>query len=135
MEGWLDKVRELVEGQRGFEVRVEGGEVKVLELEPERKVGLPSKELRKYAGRRGISRELKEVLIGAAERLGSAGVPFKVTVGAGEFILRFDLERYVRVHKEGSSVVGFKDLSEHPLSAIVELLRRHGEVKLLVPVK
>lgn len=135
MEGWLNKVRELVEGQRGFEVRVEGGEVKVLELEPGRRAGLPSRELRRYAGRRGLSKELREVLISAAERLGSARVPFKVTVGAGEFILRFDLERYVRVHGEGSSVVGFRDLSEHPLAAIAELLRRHGEVKFLVPVR
>ncbi|MEM4699568.1 MAG: hypothetical protein QXT74_01295 [Candidatus Nezhaarchaeales archaeon] len=135
MEGWLSKVRELVEGQRGFEVRVEGGEVRVFELGLERRAGPPPRELRRYAGRRGLSRELKEVLIDAAERLGSARVPFKVTIGAGEFILRFDLERYVRVHGEGSSVVGFKDLGEHPLDAIAELLRRHGEVRFLVPVR
>ncbi|MCX8204961.1 MAG: hypothetical protein N3H31_04865 [Candidatus Nezhaarchaeota archaeon] len=135
MEGWLSRVRELVEGQRGFEVKVEGGEVKVVESEVGGKAKLPAKELRRYVSKKRLCKELKALLIDAAERLGSLKVPFKVTLGAGEFIVRFDLERYVRVHREGSSIVGFKDLSERPLDSIAELLRRHGEVRILTPVR
>ena len=135
MEKWLSEAERLVEAHRGFEVRVEGGEVKVVEARVEGKAKLAVKELRKYAGRRVLSKEMRRLLLKIVERLGSLRVPFKVVIGAGEFTVRFDLDHYVRVHKEGSAVVGFKDLSEPPLNSIAELLREHGGVRLLSPVR
>ena len=134
MINWLEEASRLIEQGKGFEVKVEDEEVKVDEAKPS-KVKLPVKGVKKYAGRRGLSREMKNLLLKVVEGLGSSKVPFKVTIGGGEFIVRFDLDRYVRVHGEGASVVGFRSLDEHPVSTIAGLLREHGEVKLLSLVR
>jgi hypothetical protein len=132
---WRELVEGLLQRGKGFEVFYKGAEVEVVEAEGAPKAKVKLGELRRYAGRKVIGRELREVALSLAERLVEAKVPFKVTVGSGDFVVRFDLDRYVRVHGEGSSVVGFKDLSEAPVASIADLLRRHGPVKLLSPVR
>jgi len=133
--GWREVVEGLLHRGKGFEVLYKGSEVEVVEAGAAPKAGVELGEPRRYAGRKVIGRELREVALSLAERLVEVRVPFKVTVGSGEFTLRFDLDRYVRVHGEGASVVGFKDLSEAPVASIVDLLRRHGPVRLLSPVR
>lgn len=132
---WRDVVKDLLSQSKSFEVGFEGSEVRVREAGGRVKAGVRLGELRKYAGRKGIKAELRRVALGLVERLIEAKVPFKFTVGSGEFIIRFDLDHYIRVHGDGASVIGFRDLSEHPVGLLIDLLRGHGPVRLLSPVR
>ncbi|RLF10693.1 MAG: hypothetical protein DRJ69_02775 [Thermoprotei archaeon] len=132
---WREVFKNLLSQNKGFEVSYDQSEVRVGEVEGLSKVKVKLGGLRKYAGRKAIRKELREVALSLAERLVEAKVPFKLMIGSGEFTLRFDLDHYVRVHGGGSSVVGFRDLSEPPMVLIADLLKKHGPVKFLSPVK
>jgi len=132
---WRETIKSLLDQNKGFEVSYEGSEVRISEVKGVSKAKVKLGDLRKYAGRKVIRKELREVAFSLAERLVEAKVPFKVVIGSGEFTLRFDLDHYVRVHGEGSVAVGFSSKDEKPLNLIYGLLEDHGPVRLLTPVK
>ncbi|MDH5816155.1 MAG: hypothetical protein QE164_05240 [Candidatus Nezhaarchaeota archaeon] len=138
MADWEKEILDLLNQGRGFEVFYEGGEVKVSEVK-----GIPSKafvDLKEIKGVRKSkakppSAKLRDLIIKLASRLIEAGKSFKVTLGHGDFILRFDLDHYIRVDAKSSNIVGFNSLEDETIKIIADLLKEHGEVRILKPLK
>lgn len=137
MSSWRDEVLNFVNQGRGFEVRCEGGDVKVSEAKGVSKASISLKEIRgvKKGRIKSPSSKIKNLVMRLASRLVEAKRNFKVTFGQGDFVLRFDLDHYIRVDSSSSSVVGFKSLEEDPVSIIADILKEHGEVRILRPLK
>jgi len=122
---------------KGFEVDYENGNVKISEAKGISKGSVNLKEIKGV--RKGKvkppSAKLRDLIIELSSKLIETGKKFKVTLGQGDFTLRFDLDHYVRVDSKSSSVVGFKSLDEEPINVIADILEDHGEVKILKPLK
>jgi len=136
LSNWKDQVLSMLSQGKGFEITCEGGSVKVSEVKGVSKGSVSLKQVKGIRkGRvRPPSAKLRELIVELASRLVASGKSFKVTLGQGDFTLRFDLDHYVRVDSKSSSVVGFKSLDEDPISLIVDILESHGEVRLLKPL-
>ncbi|MEM0217194.1 MAG: hypothetical protein QXM73_00370 [Candidatus Nezhaarchaeales archaeon] len=138
MTHWKEEILSFLDQGKGFEVICEGGEVKVSEAK-----GIPSKAPIDLKGIKGVrkskvkppSAKLRDLIIKLTSRLIEAGKNFKVTLGQGDFILRFDLDHYIRVDAKSSSIVGFNSLEDETIKIVADLLREHGEVRILKPLK
>ncbi|MEM2535178.1 MAG: hypothetical protein QXD12_05165 [Candidatus Nezhaarchaeales archaeon] len=135
---WKEEILSFLDQGKGFEVICEEGEVKVSEAK-----GISSKapiDLKEIKGvRRGKvkppSAKLRDLIIKLASRLIEASKSFKVTLGQGDFTLRFDLDHYIRVDAKSSSIVGFNSLEDETIKIVADLLKEHGEVRILKPLK
>lgn len=134
---WREEVLNLLNQGKGFEIRCEEGTIKVLEAKGISKTSIDMKEIKgvRKSKVRPPSAKLRDLIIKLASRLVDAGKNFKVTLGQGDFTLRFDLDHYVRVDSNSSSVVGFKSLEDETIRLIADLLKEHGEVRILKPLK
>ena len=136
MSSWREEILNFISQGKGFEVRCEGGIVKVFEAKGVSKTSISLKEIKGVKrGKARLSAKLRDLVVKLASRLVEAGKSFKVTFGQGDFVLRFDLDRYVRVDSTSSSVVGFKSLEEDPVNIIADILKEHSEVRILRPLK
>ncbi len=136
MSSWREEVLNLISQGKGFEVCCEGGEVKVSEARGISKTSVSLKEIKGVKkGKAKLPAKLRDLVVKLASRLVEARKDFKVTLGQGDFVLRFDLDHYVRVDSTSSSVVGFKSLKEDPVNIIADILEEHGEVRILRPLK
>jgi len=136
LSSWREEILNFISQGKGFEVRCEGGEVKVSEAKGISKASISLKEIKGVKkGKAKLPVKLRDLVVRLALRLVEAGKSFKVTFGQGDFILRFDLDHYVRVDSTSSSVVGFKSLEEDPINIIADILKEHSEVRILRPLK
>ena len=137
MSSWKDEILNFVSQGKGFEVRCEGGEIKVSEAKGISRASIDLREIKGVRKGRGKppSAKLRNLVVKLASRLVEAGRSFKVTFGQGDFTLRFDLDHYVRVDSTSSNVVGFKSLEEDPIKIIADILEEHGKVRVLRPLK
>ncbi|MHC1627670.1 MAG: hypothetical protein ACXQTI_02405 [Candidatus Nezhaarchaeales archaeon] len=137
MSSWRDEILNLLGQGKGFEVDYKNGNVKISEAKGISKGSVNLKEIKGV--RKGKvkppSAKLRDLIVELSSKLIEAGKKFKVTLGQGDFTLRFDLDHYVRVDSKSSSVVGFKSLDEEPINVIADILEDHGEVKILKPLK
>ncbi|RLF04913.1 MAG: hypothetical protein DRJ60_06430 [Thermoprotei archaeon] len=137
MSSWRKEILNLLSQGKGFEVDYENGNVKISEAKGISKGSVNLKEIKGV--RKGKvkppSAKLRDLIIELSSKLIETGKKFKVTLGQGDFTLRFDLDHYVRVDSKSSSVVGFKSLDEEPINVIADILEDHGEVKILKPLK
>lgn len=92
-------------------------------------------ELRKRKPRGKPTKEQVELTKEIARRLVNSKVKFKVIFGSKEVTIRFDLDHYLRITDEGTRIVGYNSIDEHPINQIRDLLEKYGEVKILRPVK
>ncbi|MEM1538251.1 MAG: hypothetical protein QXK12_05110 [Candidatus Nezhaarchaeales archaeon] len=130
---WREAINAFIERKKGFEVSFRNGQVVISEVKGVSKTKIKTTGLRSYRVKTLLKSQL-ELLKSLSGTLIDARIPFKVTLGPNEFILRFNLDRYVRVHAEGVSCVGFKDEREEPLSVVVDKLKGYGALKLLKPL-
>lgn len=134
---WKYEILSLLNQGKGFEVHREGNIIRVSEAKGISKAFIDMKEIKGVRkGRvRPPSARMRDLIVKLASRLVEAGKDFKVTLGQGDFTLRFDLDHYVRVDSNSSSVVGFTSLEDETIRLIADLLKEHGEVKVLKPLK
>lgn len=134
---WREEILNLLSQGKGFEVRCEGGAIKVFEAKGISKTSIDMKEIKgvRKGKVRPPSAKLRDLIVELASRLVETGKSFKVTLGQGDFTLRFDLDHYVRVDSNSSSVVGFSTLEDETIRPIAGLLKEHGEVRILKPLK
>ena len=137
MSSWKDEILNLLNQGKGFEVDYENGKVKIQEAKGISKGAVSLKEVKgvRKSKIKPPSAKLKDLIIELASKLIDANKKFKVTLGQGDFTLRFDLDHYIRVDSKSSSVIGFNSLSEEPINLIADILEDHGEVKILKPLK
>lgn len=137
LSSWKDEILNLLNQGKGFEVHYEDGRIKVSEVKGISKASIDLKDIKgiKKSRVKSPSSKLKDLIINLALRLIEAGKSFKVTLGQGDFVLRFDLDHYVRVDSKSVSVVGFNSLEDETIKIIADLLQEHGEVKILKPLK
>ncbi|MCS7139162.1 MAG: hypothetical protein N3F04_01985 [Candidatus Nezhaarchaeota archaeon] len=137
MSSWRDEIASLLDRGKGFEVVYEDGRIRILEVKGVSKGTVSPKEIKgvRKARVKPPPPKLKNLIIELSEELIKVGKKFKVTLGQGDFILRFDLDHYVRVDLVSSSVVGFENLNEEPIRIVADLLKSHGEVRILKPLR
>ncbi|MEM2058662.1 MAG: hypothetical protein QXO76_10485 [Thermoproteota archaeon] len=134
---WRNAILNLLNQGKGFEVDYEGDSIKVLETRGISKASINIKEIKgvKKGKTRPPPQKLRDLIVSLSSRLVAAKKKFRVTLGQGDFVLRFDLDHYVRVDSTSSYVVGFESLDEDPINVIVEILRAHGSVEVLKPLR
>lgn len=132
-EDWREAMSGFIKRKKGFEVSYQNGQVVVSEAKGVSKAKIKTTGLRGY-GKKSLLKTQLKLIEDLSEALVNARVPFKVTLGPSEFVLRFDLDRYVRVHAEGASCVGFNSEGEKPLSIVAGRLKEYGALKLLRPL-
>ncbi len=137
-------VQDFVEQGKPFEVKFEGGVMSVSEAKGMSKISLSAEEkknakIRKSAKRK-VLRGHKSLLANATEILIREKVPFKVTFGTDETMIRFDLDHYIRLFRDKEDrvpdkclVVGFNSLEEKPVALIREHLSIYPSIRLLTP--
>ncbi|MEM4575884.1 MAG: hypothetical protein QW701_00330 [Candidatus Nezhaarchaeales archaeon] len=137
MSSWKDEILNILNQGKGFEVYYEDGKIKVSEAKGISKAPIDLKDIKGIRKSRAKSppSKLKDLIIKLALRLIEAGKSFKVTLGQGDFVLRFDLDHYVRADSRSVSVVGFNSLEDETIKTIADILQEHGEVKILKPLK
>jgi hypothetical protein len=137
-------IQDFLEQGKPFEVKFEGGNVSISEAKGISKVSLSADEIKKAkikkAAKRKVLKGHREVLTNAAEVLIRERVPFKVTFGTEESVIRFDLDHYIRLLRDKEDrvpdkclVIGFNSLEEKPVALIRECLSIYPSIKLLTP--
>ncbi len=137
-------IQDFLELGKPFEVKFEGGAMSILEAKGVSKISLSADEIKnakiRKATKRKVLRGHKEFITCSSEILIRDNVPFKVTFGTEETVLRFDLDHYVRLYRDkeekGSErclVMGFSSLDEAPIALIRECLSVYSDIKLLTP--
>ena len=137
-------IQDFLEQGRAFEVKFEGGNTLITETKGISKIALSPDEIKnakiRKAGKKKVLKEHKQVIAAAAEILIGAKVPFKVTFGTEESVIRFDLDHYVRLFRDKEDrnpnkclVIGFNSLDEKPVALIRECLSIYPSVRLLTP--
>lgn len=134
---WKNEILNLLSQGKGFEVRFEDGFIRVSEVKGITKTHINLKEIKgvKKGKIRPPPAKLRDLIIKLVSRLIDSRKEFKVTLGQGDFTLRFDLDHYIRVDSNSSSVVGFNSLEDETVKVIADLLKEHGEVRILKPLK
>jgi hypothetical protein len=136
-------INDCLDQGKPFEVKYDNGVPAIGEVKGISKVSLSPDEVKKAkikkVSKRKVMKEQKIFVGSASEILLTNKVPFKVTFGTEESIIRFDLDHYIRLShnkeegKERCLVVGFYRLDEQPVALIKELLSTYPNVKLLTP--
>jgi hypothetical protein len=137
-------IQDFLEQGKPFEVKFEGGALSISEAKGVSKISLSADEIKnakiRKAAKRKVLKGHKEFLTNASEILIRERVPFKVTFGTEESVLRFDLDHYIRLFRDKEDrnpdkclVMGFNNLEEMPVALIREHLSVYPNVKLLVP--
>jgi hypothetical protein len=136
-------INDCLDQGKPFEVKYDNGVPAIGEVKGISKVSLSQDEVKKAkikkVSKRKVMKEQKIFVGSASEILLTNKVPFKVTFGTEESIIRFDLDHYIRLSrnkeegKERCLVVGFYSLDEQPVALIKELLSTYPNVKLLTP--
>lgn len=136
--------QDFVELGKPFEVKFEGGVMSVSEAKGVSKISLSADEVKKAKIKKATKRKVlkghKDLLANATETLIREKVPFKVTFGTEETVIRFDLDHYIRLFRDKEDrvpdkclVVGFYSLDEKPVALIRECLSIYPSIKLLTP--
>jgi len=131
----MDEIRRRIESSRGFEVVREGSEMKVRDVRGIVKTSISRTELKGVRRTRRVPLKVREIVLKVSEILVSKNIPFKVTFGPSDAIVRFDLDHYIHIYKDKVRVIGFNSLQEEPLSALVEALGGPDKIKILRPIK
>jgi hypothetical protein len=137
-------IQDFVEQGKPFEVKFEGGVMSVSEAKGVSKISLSADEIKKAKIRKATKRKVlkghKDLLANATEILIREKVPFKVTFGTEEMVIRFDLDHYIKFFHDKEDripdkclVVGFNSLDEKPVAFIRECLSIYPGIKLLTP--
>jgi hypothetical protein len=137
-------IQDFVEQGKPFEVKFEGGVMSVSEAKGVSKISLSADEVKntkiRKAKNRKVLRGHKDLLANATEILIREKIPFKVTFGTEETVIRFDLDHYIRLFRDKEDrvpdkclVVGFYSLDEKPVALIRECLSIYPSIKLLTP--
>jgi hypothetical protein len=137
-------IQDFVDQGKPFEVRFDGGVMSVSEAKGVSKISLSANEMKnakiRKAAKRKVIKAHKELLANATEILMREKVPFKVTFGTEETVIRFDLDHYIRFFRDKEDrvpdkclVVGFFNLDEKPVALIRECISVYPSVKLLTP--
>lgn len=133
-----------LEEGKPFEVRFDGGNMLISEAKGISKISLSADEIKnakiRKASKRKVLKLHKDFVEKASEILMREKVPFKVTFGTEETVLRFDLDHYVRLFRDKEDrapdkclVIGFGSLEEKPIALIRECLSIYPSIKLLTP--
>lgn len=137
-------MQDFIEQGKPFEVKFEGGAMSISEAKGFSKMKLSADEMKnakiRKAAKRKVIRAHKDFLGSALDILVNEKVPFKVTFGTEETVLRFDLDHYVRLFRDKEDrvpdkclVVGFNSLDERPVALIRGCLSFFPSIKLLAP--
>lgn len=136
-------IQDFLEQGKPFEVKFEGGGISISEAKGVSKISLSADEIKnakiRKASKRKVLKSHRDFVANASDTLVRERVPFKVTFGTEETVLRFDLDHYIRLFrdKEDNSerclVMGFYSLDERPVALIRECLSVYPSVKLLTP--
>lgn len=111
------------------------GEIIVTPYRGVRKIQLNKKELKGIRGvKRRVRKEILAVLEDCLKPLIKNRVPFRIIFGRGDAEIRFTIDQYVRLARDGARVVGFEDNEEWPLNLFFNELERLGRVRFLRPI-
>ncbi len=137
-------IKDFIDQGKPFEVKFDGGVMSVSDAKGVSKIALSADEMKnakiRKAKTRKVIRAHRDLLANATEILVREKVPFKVTFGTEETVIRFDLDHYVRLFRDKEDrvpdkclVVGFYSLDEKPVALIRECLSIYPNIKLLTP--
>jgi hypothetical protein len=137
-------INDCLDQGKPFEVKYDNGVPAIGEAKGISKVSLSPDEVKnakiKKVSKRKVMKEQKVFVGSASEIFLKNKVPFKVTFGTDESIIRFDLDHYIRLSrnkeeggKERCIVLGFSSLDEQPVALIKEFLSTYPNVRLLTP--
>ncbi len=137
-------IKDFIDQGKPFEVKFDGGAMSVSDAKGVSKIALSADEMKNAKIRKVKSRKVikvhRDLLTNATEILVRDKVPFKVTFGTEETVIRFDLDHYIRLFRDKEDrvpdkclVVGFFSLDEKPVALIREFLSVYPNIKFLTP--
>ena len=128
LDAWFEKTRSFVVSYS------EDGTPQISEYRGVSKARVKESGLGRYRRRRLPSKVLSTSR-DIAEELLKMRIPYRLIFGREEVTIYLDLDRFIRVYRDRLVAAGFSGLDEEPLKTISEMVKNHGPIKLLKPLR